>query len=159
MYIKLILCVACFEYQFIERNKMVQIIYNQSLLKNIGQHSSKGLIRKPFNNWYVSPLYLNNHQYYLLTEVESHLPIIIDKIDSDQFQEVLDVVIEHFDFLCEDQKEWLTEDCCSDFTFSSTNRVPIGLIKTVQEIEQSPTIFLGKAIDLFKENTRIVQIQ
>lgn len=67
---------------------MPVIQYGQDIYKELGDHTST-IQATPFSNWQLSKFTFDNEKYYLFVEIDAGLVVVTQKIDKNEFDDVL----------------------------------------------------------------------
>ncbi|RVU73337.1 MULTISPECIES: hypothetical protein [Lactobacillus] len=97
---------------------MPVIQYGRDLVDKLGDQHLK-FNEAPFNTWQVNPIKLGHHDYYLFVEVSSGLAVITEKLEDEQFSQVLTELVKSSDFITEKQQEQVLDTILrDDLTFT-----------------------------------------
>ena len=83
---------------------MPVIQYGQDIYKELGDHTST-IQATPFSNWQLSKFTFDNEKYYLFVEIDTGLVVVTQKIDKNEFDDVLIGLSHAWDYIVQDQRE------------------------------------------------------
>ncbi|WP_308558110.1 hypothetical protein [uncultured Lactobacillus sp.] len=147
---------------------MVQIYYNELLKKEFGANYIKES-KLPFNNWQLDKVRIGRTDYYLFVEDETGLPILTERVDKDEFINILSELLYKFDFLFDSQRKKIItavansfklylnqnheiNNCCSDLYLEAIYKERIYLFGPDRQISNKLHKLVAMSWDLLMQN-------
>lgn len=135
---------------------MSMIQYGQDIYHEIGRHTSRKKIT-PFNNWQLTKFTFNKEKYYLFVEIDSGITVVTEKIDKDEFQDNLAIVIDSFEYITLQQRDSIFNANSEDgFNLVYSSSIDSSITKDLMNYIQNNSQDLNQKFN-FKNKNMVVE--
>ena len=123
---------------------MPLVQYGQDIYKELGNHTST-VQATPFSNWQLTDFIFNNEKYYLFVEIDTGLVVVTQKVDKEEFNDVLVGLSQAWDYIVQDQRiNIINANLESEFAFVHNDLINSEVTTKIQDHIKEGTQFKQK---------------